>query len=315
MKDINDILAKHFSGESSAEEAKLVATWKRENEEEYQLLSEAWNDTDLTVLNGIDFKEFDTKKAWQKVDSRMVDRKEAKIIRLNFYKKVAAACAVLLVGLAGFWFLNRSNGFETLSNTAATPKEITLPDGSTVWLASHSTLDYHTDFKNNRSLKLQGEAFFEVAPDPAHPFIIATAMGDVEVLGTGFDVIATEKSTSVSVSHGKVALRNAKGAEVKLTAGESATSNQDGVSAVEKVGVNYDSWKTGIFTFDNSNLLEVSQLLEKHYGKTIQLDDPKKGEELVSGTFINQPIEKIIEAIVLTCGVEAEYGEDTIRLK
>jgi ferric-dicitrate binding protein FerR (iron transport regulator) len=315
MKDINDILAKHFSGETNPEEAKLVADWRRENEVEYNALESAWKETDLSLLKGIEFKSFDSKAAWQKVDTRLVDHKEVKIIKLNFYKKVAAACAILLVGLAGFWFINKGNGFDSISNTASTPKEISLPDGSTVWLASNSTLNYKTDFENERSLRLQGEAFFEVAPDKAHPFIISTNHGDVEVLGTGFNVDATDKSTLVTVSHGRVALRNENGNQVELTAGESANSSAGSLSEVEAATPNYESWKSGEFNFDNTPVNEVIELLTKHYGKEIELTDTKLGEETLTGMFVNQPIEDIIEVIVLTCDVSAEYGEDTIRLR
>lgn len=314
MKDINDILAKHFSGETTAGEANLVNEWKRENEEEYAILSEAWKEADASLLENLEFKSFDHKAAWNKVDSQLIDeQKETKVIKMNFYKKVAAACAVLLVGLGAFWFLSQ-NKYSSLSNTANAPKEISLPDGSTVWLAANSTLEYTTDFKNERSLNLEGEAFFEVARDEAHPFIISTPNGEVEVLGTAFNVNTSAESMLVSVDHGRVAVRNENGDEVELTAGESATSSESGVSSVE-TDVNFDAWKTGEFEFEGTPLNEVIEMLNKHYETQVELLSDDKANESFVGSFKSADIKEIIDAISLTCGVDAEYGEDVIRLR
>lgn len=313
MKDINDILAKHFSGGVNPEEAKLVADWKRANEEEYAILAEAWQTADDHLLKGLEFKTFDQKGAWEKVDAKLVDEKEIKVIKMKFYRNVAAACAILLVGLAGFWFLNRTS-FESVSNTAGTPKEISLPDGSKVWLASNSTLEYNSDFENERALNLEGEAFFDVARDEAHPFIISTEFGEVEVLGTAFNIEVEAEGAVVSVEHGKVAVRN-DGGEVKLTAGESATATNSGVSDKAPADLNYQGWKTGSFNFYDTPLSDVVEILNKHYETEVILDNKDKANDLVTGTFKNADIDDIIEVIVLTCDVEEEKDENIIRLK
>ncbi len=314
MKDINDILAKHFSGETDPEEVRLVAEWKLKNEAEYAALSDAWKEADTDLLGNLEFKTFDHKSAWDKVDSKLINHKDVKVIKLKFYRNVAAACAILLVGLTGFWFLNKGSGFESVSNMANAPQEISLPDGSTVWLAANSTLDYKLDFVTDRSLKLDGEAFFEVARDEEHPFIIATEMGDVEVLGTAFNVDASSESTIVSVDHGKVALRN-QSQEIKLTKGQSANSTEVGISQIEEVKINYDSWKTGVFNFSDTPLDEVVSLLNKHYDTKVELMESAKVDAAFNGSFDNAPIDVIIESIVLTCDVEADTGDDMIRLR
>ncbi|NOQ70581.1 MAG: DUF4974 domain-containing protein [Crocinitomix sp.] len=315
MKDINDILAKHFSGEANAEETQLAEEWKLQYAEEYAVMAEAWQTADKNLLEGLEFKTFDSKAAWTKVDGQLVDEKEIKVIKMTFYKRVAAACAILLVGFAGFWLLNQGPTFNTLANEDNAPKEMSLPDGSTVWLAANSTLDYQEDFENERNLKLKGEAFFEVARDEAHPFIITTEFGEIEVLGTAFNVNVTEKGTEVGVDHGRVAVRNENGEE-ELTVGEFAVANTEGVSEIANPDVNYNSWKTGIFNFENMSLNNVVALLNKHYATKVELVSSDKGEsEVLNGTFAEAPIEEIIDFIELTCGVKAEYGDDLIRLK
>jgi ferric-dicitrate binding protein FerR (iron transport regulator) len=315
MNDINDILAKHFSGEANAEETKQAEQWKLQHAEEYALMSEAWKSADKNLLENLEFKTFDHKAAWGKVDEQLVDEKEIKVIKMTFYKRVAAACAILLVGFAGFYLLNQGPAFETIANTDNAPKEISLPDGSTVWLAANSTLDYQEDFETERNLKLKGEAFFDVARDEAHPFIITTEFGEIEVLGTAFNVNVTENSTEVGVEHGRVAVSNENG-KTELTVGEFAVANTEGVSEIEETDANYDSWKTGVFDFDGTQLHEVVELLNKHYTTKVELLGQIADTDcMCNGNYSNEPIETIIKSIVLTCGVEAEYSDTLIRLK
>lgn len=314
MKDINDILAAYFSGNISEEDKAYVTEWKAENEEEFTLLSEAWKETVDYKSADLVFKTFDHQKALEKVNSAIDNDKETKIIKLNFYKKVAAACAILLVGLAGFWFVKNNSGSNTLANTNHTPKEINLPDGTTVFLAANSSIDYASDFESNRSVSLKGEAFFEVARDEKHPFVITTDLGEIEVLGTAFNVDANDLETVVSVEHGKVAVRNDK-KEVQLTAGESATATKETVSEKTTADENYLSWKTGSFVFENTPLTETVALLNKFYEKQIVLSAEVTNTDNFNGTFDNKDLDVIISAIVLTCNLEAEYGDNEIQLK
>lgn len=314
MNEINDILAKYFSGEANTEEKRLAEDWSVKNAEEYAVLSEAWKTADKNLLDKLDFKTFDEKAAWTKVAANLVDEKEIKVIKMSFYKRVAAACAVLLFGFLGYWMLNQGPDFNSIANTEKSPKEISLPDGSKVWLAANSTLDYQSDFESERNLKLKGEAYFEVARDEAHPFIISTEFGEIEVLGTAFNVNVSAVGTEVGVAHGRVAVRNENG-EKELTVGDFAIATDDGISSIENTNANYDSWKTGIFNFDNTPLSQVILLLNKHYVEKIELTSPDKGNIEVDGKFDNTQIEEIIDIIVLTCRVEVEYGDSLIRLK
>lgn len=315
MKDINDILAKYFSGEANPEEVNVVQEWKIQNADEFTVLEDAWKTADNNLLKNRTFKTFDAKTAWNKIDSQLNDPldKETKIIKLRFYKNVAAACALFLIGLTGFWFFNKGGNFESVSNMANLPKEISLPDGSTVWLASNTTLEFNADFEKDRNLRLNGEAFFEVARDEMHPFVISTDYGSIEVLGTAFNVNTTNNSTNVAVDHGKVEVRNENG-KVQITAGESAVATTGEVKQTGIPSVNYNAWKTGEFVFENTPLNEVVSLLNKHYNTRVVLDDSAKNKTH-TGIYKNEKIDVIINSIVLTCDVEAEKADDVIRLR
>ncbi len=305
---MNDILAKHFAGETSSQEEAHVLAWKKKHADEYELLAKAWNEpVDLT------YKAYDSKQAWNKISNDLEEPKTKVFTLKRFTQLAVAASFAVLIGLTINWYLSAPE-FILVSNETQAAKEIKLEDGSTVWLASNSTLEYAENFKSNRDLKLKGEAFFEVAKDPEHAFKIVTATGEVEVLGTGFNVESTAEYTEVSVSHGLVALRNGKD-EVKLTAGKSAKATKIEISEVVNTPANYAAWMNGEFVFDQTPLLEVVEQLNSYYEKEIVLLSDQSNSKTITATFKNQSLEEVIEIIKLTCGLEAAFSADKVELK
>lgn len=308
MKDINDILAKHFSGETSPEEELMIADWKVANEDEYKLLSEAWN-----VVPEFSSHNYDEDKAWSKIEGNFKSE-QTKVFQLKTVVKwAAAACAVLVVGLGFMWMFSGAGMIE-VTNTTAQAKEVKLPDGTTVWLASNSSLEYASNFEENRSLNLnEGQAYFEVERDEKHPFVITTANGEVEVLGTAFNVSTLGDSTAVSVSHGLVALRN-KVDEIQIAKGESASATNTEISEKTEVSKNFLGWKTGVFKFVDERLDKVAIELNQFYNNRIEIKGKAKSTRLTA-SFENLPLEEVIEIIVITCSVQSEVLEDKTILK
>ena len=313
MNALEDILARYFAGEATTEERVQVEDWKASNMAEFKQLQRSWDAIDKDLMEQVSAQSFDTHAAWKKVESAIEKPVDTKIIRLKFYRKVAAACAVLLIGLGAFWFLNRSS-MEVISNQTAGQMDVVLPDGSHVWLAENTTLEYHENFKENRSLSLEGEAFFEVTKDPSHPFVVATEFGEIKVLGTAFNVATNPNGTVVSVDHGRVAVSNEKGS-VELTIGEESEATKDGVSTPTSATVNFDSWKTGVFIFEDTPLSNVIETLNGHYTKKIKLVNESKNHELYNGSWENQSIHEIIQSITRTCDVTADSSGSFIELR
>lgn len=308
MKDINDILAKHFSGETSTEEELMITDWKIANADEYQLLSDAWN-----VVPEFKAHAYNNESAWSKIESNF-SAKETKVFKIGAVVKwAAAACAVLVVGLGFMWMFGGAGMIE-IKNDTAQAKEVKLPDGTTVWLAANSSLEYASNFGEQRDVNLNnGQAFFEVARDEKHPFIITTDNGEIEVLGTAFNVAAFGDSTVVSVEHGLVALRSKVG-EIQLTKGESASSSNNGLSEKSDASINYLSWKTGNFNFKDTRLDKVVIELNQYYNNQIEIKGKARSTKLTA-SFENLPLDEVIEIIVITCSVQSEIVKDQTILK
>jgi len=165
-------------------------------------------------------------------------------------------------------------GLENVSyNTLTTPRggkyEITLPDGSNVWLNTASSIKFPTTFVGNkREVSISGEAYFEIALDRSKPFIVKVGNMKIEVLGTHFDIMAyaNEKSAKTTLLEGAVKV-NEGNANVLLKPGQQAQVNAKGEIKLIS-GVDTDkaiAWKNDLFSFDRDNIESVMHKLSRWY--------------------------------------------------
>jgi transmembrane sensor len=181
---------------------------------------------------------------------------------------------------------NLASGSEMVYNAVSTPSggqyEITLADGTKVWLNALSTLKFPTAFSGHeRSVQLSGEAYFEVSKDNKKPFHVNANGIDVEVLGTHFNVNAYPDETSIKTTllEGKVKLVKA-GAIILLKPGEQGqTDGASGFVLVKDADVNQAvAWKNGFFSFEDVNIQAVMRQLERWYGIKVQYEgNPVQG--------------------------------------
>lgn len=310
MKDINNILANHFSGEATPEENLFVKDWKANNQAEYAILEKAYN-TKINLEHTT--TAFNETLAWEKVKSRFKPKAKKAVIPIKTWRKLSAIAAIAILGLLTFLFINKSQ-VNQFVNYDSNPFELILPDGSTVWLAKGAEVAYSKNFETHREINLKGEAYFEVERDENHPFKIETNAGSIEVLGTGFNINAEENSTVVNVSHGRVAFSTKKD-KIELSSGEGAISKQDKIKPIQEDQRNIFSWVTGQFIFEDTPLKDVVSILNKYYPEKIELLSPEKGDYTLSGNFNQVEIKDIIEVIELTCDVEATTNDGVIKLK
>lgn len=175
------------------------------------------------------------------------------------------------------------NSINTLSTANGETYQVILPDGSEVWLNSASSLTYRASLNENgvRKVKLEGEAYFEIEKDTAHPFIVESGNQQVEVLGTHFNVNAyqDEKVFRTTLLEGSVKLSE-NGKESMLVPGMQAT-NANGQIRLTKVDTELAvAWKNNKFIFDRLPIDEIMRMIGRWYN----LDVVYEGE-IPSGTF------------------------------
>ncbi len=151
--------------------------------------------------------------------------------------------------------------------------KVVLSDGTQVWLNADSRLEYPSRFDGKqRVVKLDGEAYFAVAKDAAHPFIVQTDKMETRVLGTKFNVRGFQgKDTHITLIEGSVVATNRKThQQVKMLPGEEVVVTADGKTQKNSVDIEgYVYWQEGFFYFDNQPLIDIMQSLGRWYNVNI----------------------------------------------
>ncbi len=161
---------------------------------------------------------------------------------------------------------------EVEYNVLTTSKQgnikVVLYDGSHVWLNAGSELRYPNSLvEDQRVVYLKGEAFFDVAKDHEHPFIVKTISAEISVLGTSFNVNANIASCVTTLVEGHVRMKNGKQDSVELRAGQQATLSESGMISVREVDTRYyTSWMNNMFAFREAPLREIMSVLGDWYG-------------------------------------------------
>ncbi len=189
-----------------------------------------------------------------------------------------AAGLALVIGLSWFFIAqNKAHVNFAELKTGEEPKEILLADGTTVYLNANSTLKYPSEFSGkSRTVLFSGEAFFDVAKDSEHPFIIRTPYENVTVLGTSFNVRAyeNEANSEIAVSSGSVQVSAGANAFV-IQPNEKVIVDRANkaleLKTTEKL--NELAWHTKSIQFSNSPLSEVIRELEKFYHVSLSLEN------------------------------------------
>lgn len=201
--------------------------------------------------------------------------------RFRVFRMVARAAACLVL-LAGAWLVWRHSGTTkpdeiTVYNPWGKILRVSLPDSSHVWLNAASTLRYKRSFGSRRELYLDGEGYFDVAEDPAHPFVVHAGQLTTTVLGTSFDMrsFGTDSGTTVTVIRGKVQVDNEGKVLDRLTPARQLQwddhTRQSRTVTVDTT--NLLAWQQGRLRFDNEKLETIAGTLSRWYNVKILFRD------------------------------------------
>jgi len=200
---------------------------------------------------------------------------------------------------------------------------VTLTDGSRVMLASRTTLTVPGDFGAlNRTVSLQGEAYFDVSAESQRPFSVRTRESVTRVLGTSFAVkaYAADLATRVVVSTGKVAVvpsyTTPSSGAVTLAAGDLAVVNgRDAVAVTRAVSVNrYLEWTRGHLVYTMTPLSDVIPDLERWYGLKIVLSDPALLQERIKLALDIESADQAIAALSRVSGLKCVRVGQTVTI-
>jgi hypothetical protein len=184
--------------------------------------------------------------------------------------------------------------------------QITLSDGTKVWLNSNSSLKYPSAFSaSERRVELKGEAYFEVSKNKQKPFIVETSLQKVEVLGTKFNINAydDESSTQTSLAEGSVRV-SCKNNTTLLKPGQQSTLTDQNI-AVRSTNLDQVlDWKNGDFNFSNNNLKEIMRKISRWYNIEVIFEGPISQETYVAQISRKKRLNDVLRALQLSGSIK-----------
>lgn len=330
-----ELLGRYLAGECSPTEVLVVQEWLAaapQNRQTLEALQAIWEQAPAPDPQAQARED----AAWNRLQSRMrgtagapaapAEEAAAPLVQLprpsaaRWWWRVAAMLAVG-VSISLVIYLNQlrqdpKTALRTLA-TSDQPLTDTLPDGTIVHLNAHSRLDYPAAFAaGERVVALDGEAFFEVAHDAAHPFRIAAGAADVRVLGTSFNLSTRGARVRVAVQTGTVELSQHDSlsaqpkAKLLLTAGMAGSyDGKRNVLQAEAGEVENDQyWRTGKLVFRDAPMARVVTQLNAVLPDSIVLANAAIGQCHLSTSFTRPSIDDVIMVITETFDLQVTHN-------
>lgn len=260
--------------------------------------------------------------AWKMLEEKIAAVKKSKVISLSrrqWMIGVAASFILAIGALFLFQKLSNSSGYSITDTGLAQTTDVTLPDGSMVYLNAKSSVSYEgAKWDEQRTVNLVGEGFFEVVK--GSKFVVETAYGNVEVLGTSFNVKVRNGRLEVKCKTGKVRVTTEEDLSGEtITQGEMVTTTSEGmVTTVEEISTNLIAgWRTGDFDFEAVMLIEVLEEFERQFDVELKYnsEDPAIKDRVYNGYFSANNMNEAIQLVCNPMGLQYKIEDKVIRIQ
>ena len=310
------LIISYLDGQCTSEDALELLAWVAESEENRLYFNalkeehEVWSLTDFAMP---EFDEAEVEAALDAVNTKIdaIEETETKVVQMPWlrrnYKYVASAAAAIVVILfLGILFTKPFNNTVTVAYNEAQPEMVyQLPDGSSFSFDGNGTVSYPKHFADdNRSVKFEGRARFDVIKDNDRPFVVHCDGFDVEVLGTSFMLEADKEHHFVDLYSGQVRMTalDENGREVShidLMPSERGVFDANGMlkmmtyPEVKEEELRNDR----VLDFNDVSLSIIIETLERIYKVDIELDEAFASEKLTMRFNDQETIEEVLEII------------------
>ena len=349
--DSYNLIIKYLTKEIGDDELSGLNEWLKSDEKNLNEFNEI-KDTWIFSHSSDDNKEVE--KALERFNKRVEPSiKLSKKQNAHWFYKVASIILLLISSSFIYLYLNNKSNYKDNQLAFSTSKmnvveipigekgQVTLSDGTKIWLNSGSKLAYPSSFNENREVTFEGEAYFDVATNKQIPFYVKTADITVKVTGTEFNIKSypEEETVTTTLVEGIVEiLDNNKGiSQVSLKPNEVATFNkskrsfvleevqkeqtlnkqkidakeiQKIISSVESI----TSWKENHLVFENETLQEMVKKMERWFGVNFILN-VEKSNERYSGKFVyNESIEQVLYVLSRTTPIKYKIEKNNVTI-
>lgn len=226
------------------------------------------------------------------------------------------AAAVIFLPLLIFWGLRGFREYNSakdaiveIHSPAWTRTSFTLPDGTTGWLNSSSSIRYNMNFTNDRQLALKGEGYFSVVSDKSKPFRVSAGDVTIKVHGTKFNVASwdEDKNIEVVLEEGIIEL---SGGDIKkpvmLQPSQLAIFDKSGKSVTTEIieTRKYLSWTEGKLVFRNDPIEIVKKRLERWYDINVEVTGSFSDDFRLRATFVDESLEDVLAILKRSIGID-----------
>lgn len=233
-----------------------------------------------------------------------------------------AAAAVIVFGMAGLWGYRelKSEAF-IFRSTNDQQDSILLVDGSKVFLNKHTQIKYATTFSKSQRkfFLLKGEAFFNIAKDPAHPFTVLINKSAVQVLGTTFNIQNIDSTIALEVKTGKVMFESTDHDPGHILEKGMAIRFDQKTGKIQKyLGLNTQTnsnWLYKELNFVDATLPEVCALIEQQYGVKITIEGNISNIKKLNANFKNDPLADVLDVLKMTYKITIDHHDNQIIIK
>ncbi len=365
--DIELLIVSHLTGSISERDLMKLEEWINANNENRRCFNEL---KDSWLLSGKMKRETleQTDESWSTFKNKLTENgfksglsvgfRSREKFNFNKYLKLAASW-LLIFALGSFvtwWLSGRSkvtiatvtNKIIEISTPLGARSIMKMPDSTIIWLNAGTTITYSQEYgQQTRTLNLNGEAYFKVAKDSTHPFIVNTQGIIVRALGTRFNVKAypEEKTISATLEEGKIDIRvlsmgdkNAgiilkpkdkliyhketnetekypETLEDKINHESDRTVKPKDINLLSNVRTElYTSWKDPRWIIYREPLSTLAPMLERRFNLKIIFDNEQLKKYKFTGIIENETVDQILNALKLTAPLDYQINKDTIRL-
>lgn len=241
-----------------------------------------------------------------------------------------ASLCLLLICVLFIWLFSPFSSNSPSKSQVVTKKGsktmVKLPDGSSVWINSDSRLQYTDNFKGKlREVWLDGEAFFDVKKDPAHPFVIHTDKINIKVLGTSFNVKSypADQLIETSLIKGRieVSFNDRPSENIILRPNEKLTvrkdqseSNHTGLRTENTTKIKLDNlrpqnehsplietaWMENKIAFSNCLMTDIAVMLERRFDVSVEFKNQEVRKYRYTGVFDDESIDDILKIMKIS---------------
>lgn len=323
-------LIKFYRGEASDKEIDSIINWVNKSEQNKEYFAKLKAIYTAMYLNTTKFT----------LDNKFSAKKP--LLHRILYVSSVAAIAILFFTIG--YFANNSTGEKVNNITIATVTKskvpilrtlytekgvkgfVTLPDSSKVWLNSDSKIIYPEEFTGKeRTVKMSGEAYFEVTKDSLHPMVVHTNKNfAIEVLGTTFNIRSydNDEKAETTLYTGAITMhyknKNTKQIETLcLKPNQSfayVETNNTPKLFKYKEPIKQSVWKDGQLLFDNTPIGDVLKILERWHGSKFVINNQDIYKYKLSAEFTSESIVQIMEIIQLIIPINYNYTNNVVTI-